>query len=209
VVARYNERRQRTLEADRLRLLTIDAMNDAFVGVKRIRRSTRAKSELSESSGTEELRLVTKRLYFRSLESLNDIQLKLEVLAKNVESNAAIFRDGQTVFSLISSMEEYLNQIVDEWEHLHVQFAGQPPAISIQDIPRFKDLIGYYRASRFRTEFVHAYYSALELIRSSLVFTGAATWKGRIPPFEAARKGSNPNAQSSTGHWTPTLLNFL
>src|ERR1700733_13541994 len=71
VIARYNESRQRTLERDRLRLLTIDVLNDAFVGVKAIRRSARAKSELRASSGTEELRFVTKRLYFRNLENLN------------------------------------------------------------------------------------------------------------------------------------------
>ncbi len=187
VVARYNETRQRGLEADRLRYHTIDALNEAYVGVKRIRRCTRAQSGVRQATGTEELRFVTKRLYFKSLEDLNDLQLKLEVLAKDVESNAELFREGRTIFSRVSSMEEYLNQIVHEWEHLQNEFVGSPAAASVHEMPRFQDLIGHYRASRFRPEFVHAYYKALELTRDSLVFTKSATWKVRVHATRADR----------------------
>jgi hypothetical protein len=180
VIARYNETRQRALEADRTRHRIIHTMNEAFMGVKRVRRLARAESNMRQSSEIEEVRFVSKRLYFKTLERLNDIQLKLEVLAKDVESSAQIFPQGATVFSLVSSMEEYLNQIVNEWEHHHIQFLGRTGTASIQDIPRFQDLIGQYRGSRFRTEFVHAYYAALELARSSLVITKAATWKKRV-----------------------------
>lgn len=182
LIALHNETRRRQGEADQLRQRTLDALNQAFIAAKRTRRRVRARSTLVSSSGTTELRRISRTQYFKSLEQLNDVQLTLEVLAKDIETNAGLFREGEMTFSLVSSMEEYLNELVDEWEHSNVPFTGQPSSVDVQGLPRFNDFIGDYRSSCFRPQFVHSYYGAIERIRGSLVTAKSEAWKHRVKP---------------------------
>jgi hypothetical protein len=176
MVALHNESRRKESEADQLRQRALDALNQAYTSAKRVRRRARARSTLVSSSGSIERR-ITKAQYFKHLEQLNDVQLSLEILAKDLETNASLFKDGPKTFSLVSSMEEYLNELVDEWEHLNVQFTGEPASVDTKSLRWFNDFTGDYRASEFRPKFVHSYYAAIERIRASLVTAKSGSWK--------------------------------
>ena len=178
MIALHNEARRREGEADQLRLRTLGVLNQAYTAVKRTRRRARARSKRS-ASGAPLSRSVSRALYFTSLEQLNDAQLKLELLAKDVETYASLFEDGATIYSSVSAMEEYLNDLVNEWEHLAVPFTGQPPEVNVSEVSRFADLIGDYQSSRFRPLFVHNYHAAIERLRASLVTSTSENWKKR------------------------------
>ena len=187
LIARYNDERAKQNEADKIRHQTLDVLNETFMTTKKIRRRVRARMESLHSGEAWESR-ITKQLYFQSLERLNDVQLRLEVLAKDVESHAELFPTGKSIFVLISSMEEYLNSLIDEWEHVNAPFEGSPAKANIEELPSFADLVGDYRKSKFRPAFVHSYYQAVDAIRRSLITVRAATWKerGKAPSFSPA-----------------------
>jgi hypothetical protein len=185
MVALHNESRRKEAEADQLRHRALDALNQAFMSAKRVRRRARARSTLVSSSCLIERR-ITKSQYYKYLEELNDVQLTLEILAKDLETNANLFKEGPKTFSLVSSMEEYLNEMVDEWEQLNVQFTGEPASVDTKSLRWFNDFIGDYRTSEFRPKFVHSYYAAIERIRASLVTAKSESWKHNAKPDDKA-----------------------
>lgn len=179
LIALHNETKRKASEADQIRHRALDSLNQAFVATKRVRRRARARSTLVSTSGTTEQRRISRGLYFNSLEQLNDVQLKLEILAKDLETYAGLFKDGLATHASVTSMEEYLNGLINEWEHSSVEFVGTPPSANVREMPRFADLIGYYPATDFRPKFVHCYYAAVEKLRGSLVTTTSKSWKHR------------------------------
>jgi hypothetical protein len=191
IIAGYNESRRIEREADQLRHRILEELNEAFVATKRIRRRVRAQCPVIGSSGTEEERRITRSIYVRSLDRLNEIQLKLEVLAKSIETHSQLFPQGEVVFSQVSMMEEYLNELIDEWEHLSIEFDGEPPTADIRKLPKMRDLIGPYKESRFRTQFVHTYYGAIERIRGSLVTSKSGQWKHPVKPAVGEAKANS------------------
>ena len=182
----HNDSRRKQAAADQIRYRALDTLNHTFVSAKRIRRRARARSTVLSPGEASEHRRITRVQYFKCLEQVNDIQLALEVLAKDIETRAGLFKEGRGIFRLVSSMEEYLNGLVDEWEHLNVPFTGQPRAVAVEQLARFADFIGPYRTSRFRPKFVHAYYEAVELLRASLADARSQSWKRRVQPGASA-----------------------
>ena len=175
-LTQYNELRRQQMEADQLRRGMLRALTRAFIAAKKVRRRARAESEAMETTGD---RYVLRSSYCRCLERLSAVQLQIEEIAKNIENHGALFSDGHLLFASVSAMEEYLNRLVDEWENPPARFLGNPPVVLLSQLPRFGDLIGPYKSSEFRPEFVHSYYSALDGIRSALSLVKAVTWKAR------------------------------
>ncbi|QPF81791.1 hypothetical protein IC762_18430 [Bradyrhizobium genosp. L] len=185
VVYQYNESRKTQADRDAFRARVLDRINEAFVKIKGLRRKLRAQATLT---GTEEAPTysVSQSLYQETLEEVNDIQLGLEVIAKDVETNSGILKFGKEIFRGLRSMEEYLNEIVDEWEHLHAEFEGEPAVAQTSAIPKFNDLLGPYKTSQFRPLFVHAYYETIERVRASMTDGSARRWQMFLKPFKAS-----------------------
>jgi hypothetical protein len=178
VIYQYNESRKAQLERDAFRAHVLDRVNDAFVKVKGVRRRVRAQSELDNGKIT-----LTRDNYQNAMEELNDTQLGLEVVAKDVETNSKIFEDGQIIFRGIRAMEEYLNQLINEWEHDHAAFSGEPPQAVSSLMPRFNDLLSDYKNSQFRPQFVHSYYQTIEKIRASMTDGKTLRWQILLKPL--------------------------
>ena len=169
LLTKANQERQEYLEKNEFRNSVLSRINTAFVEIKKLRRLSRATSFKKEIEGTTRYYLSIDD-YHSYMQLINETQLQLEVLEKDITSNAKLFTHKAEITSNIDKMEEYLNQIVDEYEHttIQVESDSQGKLLTI-NYPKLHDLVGNYRGSEFRTEFVHAYYSSLEKIRDDLV----------------------------------------
>jgi hypothetical protein len=185
VIYQYNEAKKAEAEKDSLRGRLLDRLNDAFVKIKGVRRKVRAQADAVDGKNGEKELLIPRNLYQETLEQMNDIQLGLEVISKDVETNSTILEHGDEIFRGVRAMEEYLNGMIDEWEHVHAKFDGDPPTAKTSTIPKFGDLLGDYRTSQFRPLFVHSYYETIEKIRASMSGRKALLWQVRLRPRAA------------------------
>jgi hypothetical protein len=167
LITKANNERQDLMRADELRNALLDRLNESFVEVKKVRRLARATSEKVMIGAVTQL-FIHKSRFHEYLQALNDAQLKLEIVSKDVESNKSLFIDAKDVIKRLDMMEEYLNRLVDEYEHLSVMTVSDPvDCFPVIGFSRLSDLLGPYKTSNFRKEFVHTYYANLESIRKA------------------------------------------
>ncbi|WP_078312594.1 MULTISPECIES: hypothetical protein [unclassified Mycobacterium] len=177
-----NESRKAEIEKDALRTLILDRINEAFVKVKGLRRRARAHSVVVSDESVQAVFVITQTLYQDIMEELNNVQLQLELAHKDIETNANILHDDPGIFKGVRTMEEYLNNVVDEWENPPAKFQGDPPKVGAAALPKFYDLIGPYTDSQFRSLFVKAYYKTIEEIRKSMTKGQIRRWQMQVRP---------------------------
>jgi len=167
LITKANNERQDLMRANELRNALLDRINESFVEVKKVRRLARATAEKVTVGGATNL-FIHKSRFHEYLQLLNDAQLKLEVVSKDVESNKTLFLDAEDLIKRLDRMEEYLNRLVDDYEHSTAKTVSNPvDCFRVFDFPGLSDLLGPYKTSTFRKEFVHTYYASLESIRKA------------------------------------------
>ncbi|GAB2843272.1 hypothetical protein GCM10027277_08330 [Pseudoduganella ginsengisoli] len=165
LITKANNERQDLMRADDLRVALLDRLNESFIDVKKVRRLARATSEKVMIGGVVYM-FIHKTKFHDYLQLLNDAQLELELVSKDVESNKSLFVDAKEVIKRLDMMEEYLNRLVDEYENSSVKTVNDPvDCFPVASFPRLSDLLGPYKVSEFRKEFVHTYYANLESVR--------------------------------------------
>jgi hypothetical protein len=169
LITKANNERQDLLRADELRNDLLSRLNKCYVDVKKVRRVIRATAHKVAEAETQQL-YIDKTRFHDFLQAINETQLELELLSKDVESNKRLFIDAKALTDRLDSMEEYLNTIIDEYEHSSVKVVKKPAnCYFLEEFEKLSDLVGEYRTSDFRTEFVHKYYASLESIRNAFV----------------------------------------
>jgi hypothetical protein len=168
LVTRATQAKEETKARDAFRREIITRLNRTYIDIKKLRRLMRAKS-IRNRTEAEPFEIL-ESLYQEFLSQLNDSQLSLEVIAKDIQSAQGLFTDYNELHTDIHSMEEYLNHIVDEFEEALPSTDGISPRIRYLNYPRIADLIGAYKSSAFRRQFVHPYYRALDLLRKDLLY---------------------------------------
>ncbi len=186
VMSKINHEREETRAWDEQRRAIFNALRSSFFDVKRVRRIVRA---TNSSADVKYPSSVLSRSYAESMEQINDIQLSLESLAREIESCQVLFKDYAKLQANVDSLEEYLNGMIGEYEHTHPVVTGEPPRINLSDTPKFSDLISEYKESQFRIEFVKPFYVALDIVRSSLLLSGDnKSSKGPVQAIESSQK---------------------
>lgn len=169
LVAKLNHEREDTRAKDEFRRKIIEKLNEAFVEVKGLRRLSRAANK-PESGGYPES--VEVDGYLSLMEELNEVQLRVEIIAKEIEAFQGLFGHYIELQMNIDKMEEYLNLIINEFEHNAPAQSGSPLKFSLKDLPEIADYLGPYKGSKFRTEFIKPYYEGLDILRSELLYAG-------------------------------------
>lgn len=165
LITKANNERQDLMRANELRNALLDRINESFIEVKKVRRLARATAEKVSIGGVTTFFIHQSRFH-EYMQLLNEAQLKLEVVSKDVESNQALFLDAEALIKRLDRMEEYLNRLVDDYEHSTAKTVSHPvDCFRVLDFPALSDLLGPYKTSAFRKEFVHTYYESLESIR--------------------------------------------
>jgi hypothetical protein len=169
LITKANNERLDLLSANELRNRLLDRLNKCYVDVKKIRRIVRATAYKVVIDQAPHL-YVERAKFHEFLQLINDAQLELELVSKDVESNKMLFADSVDIILRLDSMEEYLNTIIDEYEHSTVTPVEEPrDCYAVDSFENLSDLLGNYKTSIFRRQFVHPYYASLESIRNAFV----------------------------------------
>lgn len=139
---RERELRERQKEIQRnLRSNLISSFNSA----KQVRRLLRARAVRIDSDAGKEL--VLGREYSKQLDKLIDAQLSFELAVHVVKSEPGLFEgasSGDTALDLaakLESVEDYLNEIITEYEKSYKTFTGNPPTKDFAELSKLRELL--------------------------------------------------------------------
>ena len=162
---------QHARNVNELRKELLARLTSAYSDAKRIRRLIRARSFLvnPKSQGGEER--IVRDVYDEYLQALNNVQLTLETIYREVETSketsSEVFSDPSKLLSSLDYMESYLRKIIREYEKKLRYFEGEPPSLELKELARLSEFIG--DAEDFDAEFVSSYKSAQKSIRKDIL----------------------------------------
>ncbi len=164
ILQNSNIQRQNLKERDDEIIAQIRSLTRIYSEVKKIRRISRAYSV--KETGLTRSYILEVRYYRDFMLKLNDAQISCEVLEKELQIQSGI-KKIREIRKDISRMEKYLNRIVDEFEENRIRITddNDKHPIKLASLPCFLDLLGDYKSSLFRAEFVHTYHRARTIMR--------------------------------------------
>ncbi|MCI0358094.1 MAG: hypothetical protein L0211_06410 [Planctomycetaceae bacterium] len=169
--------RKRLEYREKLLKSTLAKAMGSFTTVKKARRLLRARAILPDNDPTKDV--VLARPYDAYLLMLNDAQLELENLARDVETSKPAFTQPDALVKLLWTMEKYLGEILTEYESERAEFRGKPLSRELKLLPRLFDLIDPNKASQFREQLVKPYHLVQKFVRKDLLHP-------QLPKLEAA-----------------------
>lgn len=135
----------------------------AYNQAKRVRRKLRAilctANEINPS--TE----IISTDYEEQMEELSDAQLTFEVFAKRAEDSGLWFLGSKTLANSLKTIEEYLNQILKEYQSEFAKFSGDIPKRQLSQLPKLMEFIGPFdEAKDFQKCFKYPIRDALKAL---------------------------------------------
>jgi len=166
---RRDEERRKAENRDELRKNLLERLNRTYFDFKRAKRLLRAKAFTPPYYGMlNQEATVNLEQYDEQLEILNDAQLELEHIAKDVEANHMLFEHSKEIAAAIRVMEESLKQVVTEWERKRGNLDGKnPPKIS--DLPCLKAVVGPGYQAEVNRELWGGYQKAARYIQQGIL----------------------------------------
>jgi hypothetical protein len=111
-----DERRQDRRLLDEYRAASAGELIDAYHRIKAVRRTLRAIGFRPTASGT--LSAEQSGRFQRQMELLNDAQLTLERVKRDVEHQRPVFKDlGALILKELDVAEGYVNHVIRDWEN--------------------------------------------------------------------------------------------
>lgn len=150
--------RERIYEVHAIRYRTRFGLIATFAEVRQIRLRLRPVLRFEVVTNRPHIAQVPFDLYRASVDDLSELRNRLEELETDIKSHRRAFPQASQALINVSSMRSYIETIVNEAGALERR------SISLAQVPHFGDLIGEYRRSRYRTQFVLQYHRALRLI---------------------------------------------
>ena len=171
--ARNNTDKERDLDRRRLEyredLLksTLTRAMACYSQAKKARRLFRAKGRQRHESMN--IDIVVPEEYDRCLETINDAQLELENLARDVRNSAIAFSNADSLVQAIRSMETYMSDLVSEYEtHRGTQLLRQEK-LMLDELPELNNFLLPAAESRFKPQVIIPYHTVQEAIRKDLL----------------------------------------
>jgi K+-sensing histidine kinase KdpD len=171
--ARNNTDKERDLERRKLEyredLLksTLSRAMACYSQAKKARRMFRAKGRQRYESMN--IDIVVPEEYDRCLETINDAQLELENLARDVRNSAVAFSNADALVQAIRSMETYLSVLVGEYEIKRGTQSLRQEKLMLDDLPELNDFLLPADDSRFKPQLIIPYHKVQEVIRNDLL----------------------------------------
>ena len=162
----------RTMNELRKELLT--RLTSAYSETKKIRRLTRARGFfLGRNNQGADVLYVKRGVYEEYMAALNDIQLTLEIIRREIETSketaSEVFSTPHQLQVNVDYMESYLRKIIREYEKKLRDFKGEPPSLELRELTRLSEFVNYADAIDFNTKFVSSYKIALQSIRGDIM----------------------------------------
>jgi hypothetical protein len=154
---------------DQFRKEILRKANEIYADTKKARRLLRARAFVTPFYGVWDGNTpILLEVYDRYMEILNDSQLELEILAKEIETNGQAFSCYQELTGFIKPMEEHLGQIVTEFEQHRADFKGTPASLPIGQLTEMQAMLGPSRGKPFEINFVINHKNLIASIRRDL-----------------------------------------
>ncbi len=150
---------------EQLLMLVLSKALAAYSQAKKARRLMRARAVAR--SGESEVLLVEG--YDQYMELVNDAQLELENLARDVKTSSVAFSKPDEIVQSLEKMEAHLGELIGEYERKRPLFLDDVPHRPLGDHPLLEDFLRRAKDSKFSTEVVHPYHEVQATIRADLL----------------------------------------
>jgi len=162
-----HESARRSIEyREALVISTLAAAMTAYVRTKKARRLLRARARVDQAGEV----LILAEQYDLYLDWINDSQLALENLARDIDTSAPAFASAEFLKTEVRKMESHLGSLIKEYENNRAKFAGKPPALPIAELPVLKDFLAPTKESTFKGSLILPYLAVQKGLRQNLMF---------------------------------------
>jgi hypothetical protein len=148
-----------------LHLSTLKSVMHAYVRIKKARRLLRARARIVVASE----KMILAEHYDAYLDWINDAQLDLENIARDIETSASAFAHPIALRDNIRTIERYLNGIITEYEKMRCEFIEADQALSISSFPALSTFLSKDKESGFQTDVVIPYHEVQKGLREELL----------------------------------------
>ena len=164
--AQDQERSRLQYREDLLKSTLAKAMA-SYNAVKKARRLLRARA-IAIGTGSPE-QWVTADAYDTYMDVINDAQLELENLARDVDTSRRAFSKADDLGRQLRSMEGFLGKLIKEYESSRRRFASETSRLSLSDLRTLEAFLGPSRNSAFLHELSRPYHEIQKAIREDLL----------------------------------------
>jgi hypothetical protein len=164
-----DESRRRATNLDEFRKKVLERLNRTYVDAKRARRLLRATAFSPPYYGRlDERATVLPDPYDQHLRTINDTQLDLEVLRRDVEANSLAFTHHRQLSTALEAMDDCLGKLITEYEKKRGDFNGVSP-IMVSHLNRLQDFVKSRKSSTTFGTFVDQYKDATQTIQEDIL----------------------------------------
>ena len=132
---------------------------------KKARRLLRARA-LEHHDG---LTIVLANQYDQYMDLINDAQLELENLARDVQNSAPAFSSADTIVKHLRSMEKYLSKIIGEYEKNRGLSTMADGKLTLEEFPVLNEYLKTASESPFTPNVIFPYHEVQLAIRKDLL----------------------------------------
>lgn len=158
---------------DEFRKQLLVRIHVAYASVKRAKRLLRARGFSPPFYPTQNPKSrVVVPVYDEQLQLINDVQLDLEMLAKELEANTAAFSTPSEIIRAVQLMEGRLKELVTEYEQERGSFGDEPLTKHAAELPILKNFASPRHQSGLAQAFSDAYGQAVRALLADILEHG-------------------------------------
>jgi hypothetical protein len=123
----------------------LNRVTTSYNNTKRARRNARARG-LNPGATGERIDL---NAYDECMADVNDAQLEFETIEDEINASHETFPSARTIVDCLHTMEEYLSDMIKEYERERRTARGKPD-IAVSSLPAFSDFVASAKVSQFK-----------------------------------------------------------
>lgn len=155
-VSDYSRKQLERKNQDQFKKDVLQRLQALYAKTKNARRMLRAKGFTTQWYGKEDddSCLVKHSVYDHYMNDINESQLELEAIRKEIYVGKSIFSSPAFITENLKSMDHYLGKLISEYEKKLPNFNGEPAVLAIKDLPDLQQFISWAKIPEgFKTEF--------------------------------------------------------
>lgn len=160
----YNNFRERKIAINEFRTTILRSITRSYSETKKARRHSRAKCEYISKQDSIIIEGIPYIIYDQQLTNINEIQLELEGLVRELEIIKNVFTKADQLINHIRYMEKYLCIIIKEYQTELKKLKGES-CIPLSKLPSFNAFIEKNDNKSFDELYDH-YHKSLKIIES-------------------------------------------
>jgi len=142
------ERRMQEENRNQYRKEVLSNLNKLYAKTKTARRMLRAKGFTTQwYSKEDDSCLVKQSVYDLYMKDINQCQLELEAIRKEIFIGSSIFLAPAMITGNLKAMDNYLGNLITEYEKKLPDFKGEPEVLKIESLPVLKKFLSNAKVS--------------------------------------------------------------